>query len=81
MYKKKKGKDIRKDNRVVQKLRREVEKVKRVFSIQYQVRIEIELFFDGEDFLEILIRVRFEQENNVSGKIFCLFLFLMGFFF
>ena len=29
LYKKKKGKDLRKDNRAVQKLRREVEKAKR----------------------------------------------------
>ena len=32
LYKKKKGKDIRKDNRAVQKLRREVEKAKRALS-------------------------------------------------
>lgn len=39
LYKKKKGKDIRKDNRAVQKLRREVEKAKRVLSASHQVRI------------------------------------------
>ena len=77
MYKKKKGKDIRKDNRAVQKLRREVEKAKRALSTQHQARIEIESFFDGEDFSETLTRARFEQENNVSGKIFCSPSFLM----
>uniref|UniRef100_A0A0K0FNN1 Heat shock 70 kDa protein 1A/1B (inferred by orthology to a human protein) n=1 Tax=Strongyloides venezuelensis TaxID=75913 RepID=A0A0K0FNN1_STRVS len=36
LYKKKTGKDIRSDNRAVQKLRREVEKAKRALSIQHQ---------------------------------------------
>lgn len=66
MYKKKKGKDIRKDNRAVQKLRREVEKAKRALSTQHQARIEIESFFDGEDFSETLTRARFENENMVG---------------
>ena len=60
MYKKKKGKDIRKDNRAVQKLRREVEKAKRALSTQHQARIEIESFFDGEDFSETLTRAQRE---------------------
>jgi heat shock protein 5 len=41
LYKKKKGKDIRKDNRAVQKLRREVEKAKRALSASHQVNTEI----------------------------------------
>lgn len=48
MYKKKTGKDIRKDNRATQKLRREVEKAKRALSSAHQTRVEIESFFDGE---------------------------------
>merc|ERR1712157_24530 len=36
LYKKKKGKDIRKDNRALQKLRREVEKTKRALSTNFQ---------------------------------------------
>jgi len=63
LYKKKKGKDIRKDNRAVQKLRREVEKAKRALSTQHQARIEIESFFEGEDFSETLTRARFEELN------------------
>eukprot|EP00794_Sanderia_malayensis_P016021 gene16021-17640_t len=63
LYKKKKGKDIRKDNRAVQKLRREVEKAKRTLSTQHQARIEIESLFDGEDFSEALTRARFEDLN------------------
>merc|ERR1712168_1575420 len=45
LYKKKRGKDIRKSNRAVQKLRREVEKAKRTLSSQHQARIEIESFY------------------------------------
>ncbi|XP_066584872.1 endoplasmic reticulum chaperone BiP [Prorops nasuta] len=63
LYKKKKGKDIRKDNRAVQKLRREVEKAKRALSTNHQVRIEIESFFEGEDFSETLTRAKFEELN------------------
>ncbi|XP_071948065.1 endoplasmic reticulum chaperone BiP-like [Antedon mediterranea] len=63
LYKKKKGKDIRKDNRAVQKLRREVEKAKRALSSQHQARVEIESFYDGEDFSEVLTRARFEELN------------------
>merc|ERR1712184_113178 len=47
LYKKKKGKDLRKDNRAVQKLRREVEKAKRALSSAHQTRIEVESLFEG----------------------------------
>jgi chaperone protein DnaK len=63
LYKKKKSKDIRGDNRAMQKLRREVEKAKRALSSTHQTRIEIESFFDGEDFSETLTRARFEELN------------------
>ncbi|XP_077986751.1 endoplasmic reticulum chaperone BiP-like [Glandiceps talaboti] len=63
LYKKKKGKDVRKDNRAVQKLRREVEKAKRALSAQHQARVEIESFYDGEDFSETLTRAKFEELN------------------
>jgi len=63
LYKKKTGKDARKDVRAVQKLRREVEKAKRTLSSQHQARIEIESFFDGDDFSETLTRARFEELN------------------
>lgn len=65
LYKKKTGKDVRKDNRAVQKLRREVEKAKRALSAQHQARIEIESFFEGEDFSETLTRAKFEELNMV----------------
>merc|ERR1712076_364645 len=64
LYKKKTGKDIRKDNRAVQKLRREDEKAKRSLSATHSARIEIESFFDGEDFSETLTRAKFEELNN-----------------
>ncbi|KAG5835182.1 hypothetical protein ANANG_G00269420 [Anguilla anguilla] len=63
LYKKKTGKDVRKDNRAMQKLRREVEKAKRTLSTQHQARIEIESFFEGEDFSETLTRAKFEELN------------------
>merc|ERR1712096_207127 len=60
-YKKKKGKDVRSDNRAVQKLRREVEKAKRALSSQQTTRVEIESFYNGEDFSETLTRAKFEE--------------------
>ncbi|CAJ0563710.1 unnamed protein product, partial [Mesorhabditis spiculigera] len=63
LYKKKTGKDIRKDHRAVQKLRREVEKAKRALSTQHQVKVEVEAMFDGEDFSETLTRAKFEELN------------------
>jgi heat shock protein 5 len=63
LYKKKKGKDIRKDNRAMQKLRREVEKTKRALSTAHQARVEVESLFDGEDFSETLTRAKFEELN------------------
>jgi len=61
LYKKKKGKDLRKDSRAVQKLRREVEKAKRALSAAHQVRVEVESIMDGEDFSETLTRAKFEE--------------------
>jgi len=63
VYKKKTGKDVKTDVRAVQKLRREVEKAKRVLSSAHQAKIEIESFFDGEDFSETLTRAKFEELN------------------
>lgn len=71
LYKRKTGKDVRKDNRAVQKLRREVEKAKRALSAQHQARIEIESFFEGEDFSETLTRAKFEELNMVSHDFSC----------
>merc|ERR1712032_1196251 len=63
LYKKKKGKDVRSDNRAVQKLRREVEKAKRALSAEQTTRVEVESLFEGEDFSETLTRAKFEELN------------------
>merc|ERR1711973_508481 len=64
VFQKKHGKDMSKDKRAVQKLRREVEKGKRALSSTHQGRVEIEALFDGVDFSETLTRARFEEINN-----------------
>jgi heat shock protein 5 len=61
LFKKKHKKDLKTDKRAVQKLRREVERVKRTLSSQHQARLEIEALFDGEDLSETLTRARFED--------------------
>jgi len=63
MLKKKKKVDLRKDKRALQKLRKEVERVKRALSSQHQAKVEIESLYDGEDFSETLTRARFEELN------------------
>merc|ERR1712066_1170181 len=64
IFQKKHGKDMSKDKRALQKLRREVEKAKRALSSAHQARVEIEALFDGVDFSETLTRARFEEINN-----------------
>jgi len=63
LFKKKHKKDMSKDKRAIQKLRREVERVKRTLSSQHQARLEVESLFDGIDFSETLTRARFEDLN------------------
>merc|ERR1719472_483697 len=65
MIKKKDGNDITSDKRAVQKLRREVERVKRALSNQHQARLEIESLYDGNDFSETLTRARFEELDEL----------------
>merc|ERR1719158_1500708 len=62
-FKKAHGKDLTKDKRAMQKLRREVERVKRALSSQHQARLDIESLHDGIDFSETLTRARFEELN------------------
>ena len=63
LFKKKTGQDLRKDDRAVQKLRREVEKAKRALSSAHQTKVEVEALFDGQDFSETLTRAKFEELN------------------
>lgn len=63
LYKRKTNKEASKDDKAMQKLRREVEKAKRILSSQHQARIEIESFYNGEDFSHTLTRAKFEELN------------------
>lgn len=65
MMDKKHNVDISKNKPALQKLRREVERVKRALSTQTQARLEIEhLGGDGFDLSETLTRARFEELNH-----------------
>ena len=63
MLKKRDNLDLSSDKRALQKLRREVERVKRSLSSQHQARLEIEGLSEGTDFSETLTRARFEELN------------------
>merc|ERR1711871_1353954 len=63
VFKRKHKKDMSKDKRAIQKLRREVERAKRALSSTSSARVEIESLFDGVDFSETLTRARFEELN------------------
>eukprot|EP00978_Attheya_sp_CCMP212_P007558 scaffold17461_cov53-Attheya_sp.AAC.7 len=68
MLKKKSDVDISENKTALQKLRREVERVKRALSSQPQARLEIENIADGVDFSEVLTRARFEEINTALFK-------------
>ncbi|KAK2958554.1 putative Heat shock 70 kDa protein C [Blattamonas nauphoetae] len=63
LWQKKTGNDVSGNQRCVQKLRREVEKAKCALSSAFQVVIEVDNFFEGQDFRETLTRARFEELN------------------
>jgi heat shock protein 5 len=63
MMKKKSNVDISSNKAAIQKLRKEVERVKRALSSQQQARVEIDDLADGFDFSETLTRARFEELN------------------
>ncbi|CAF1051028.1 unnamed protein product [Adineta steineri] len=63
LFKKKTGKDVRKSNQAVQKLRHEIERAKRILSSEHQTTIEISSFYYNEDINEILTREKFEELN------------------
>ena len=56
--------DISKDKRALQKLRKEVERVKRALSAQQQARLEVEELAEGFDLSETLTRAKFEELNS-----------------
>jgi len=65
---KKDKKDISKNKRALQKLRMEVERVKRALSNQLTARIEIEDLVNGYDFTDTLTRAKFEELNDELFK-------------
>lgn len=68
LFLKKTRKDISKDKKRLQVLRKEVEKAKRALSTTYETKIHLDSFIDGVDFSEKLTRARFEDINKVSDK-------------
>lgn len=63
VFKASSGKDISGDKRALQKLKREVERAKKLLSSTHEVKIDIENFFEGNDFSETLSRAKFEELN------------------
>jgi len=64
IYQKKTNKDASKDKRAIQKLRKQVEQAKRILSTSHQTSLEIENFYEGEDFIQTLTRAKFEELNQ-----------------
>ncbi|PHH72958.1 hypothetical protein CDD83_4844 [Cordyceps sp. RAO-2017] len=63
LHKKRHTVDVSKDLKAMSKLKREAEKAKRTLSSQMNTRIEIEAFYQGQDFSETLTRAKFEELN------------------
>ncbi|KAL7536072.1 hypothetical protein ACHAXR_006904 [Thalassiosira sp. AJA248-18] len=61
---KKDKKDIAGNKRALQKLRKEVERVKRALSSQLTARLDIEDLVPGYDFTDTLTRAKFEELND-----------------
>jgi heat shock protein 5 len=68
LIKKRDKKDISMNKRALQKLRKEVERVKRALSSQMSARVEIEDLVPGYDFSETLTRAKFEELNDALFK-------------
>ncbi|EUC67077.1 DnaK family protein, partial [Rhizoctonia solani AG-3 Rhs1AP] len=62
-YKYERQVDVSSDNRAMSKLRREVEKAKRILSSQLTARMEIESFEGGNDYSYRLTRAKFDELN------------------
>jgi heat shock protein 5 len=68
LEKRNKSAGIRKNSRALQKLRKEVERVKRALSSQLQAHVEIEDLIPGVDLSETLTRAKFEELNSALFK-------------
>lgn len=55
--------DVTKDLRAMGKLKREVERVKKILSSEEAATLEIDSFFKGQDFSERITRAKFEDLN------------------
>lgn len=60
-FKRRTGKDASQNHQAVAKLKRECEKAKRILSTLHQTKIEIENFFEGENFDETLTRAKLKK--------------------
>lgn len=67
--------DFSKYIRSMQKLRREVEKAKRMLSYNNEALIEVENLVNFEDFVYTLTRARFEDINMVCSEILWIYNF------
>lgn len=63
LYKRRFGVDVTTNHRSMSKLKKEVERAKRALSTQTSVTLDIESFYMGRDFSEVLTRAKFEQLN------------------
>lgn len=63
LFKSKTGHNVRGDQRAIQKLRREVERAKRILSFELETMIDIESLYHHEDFRVKLTRTTFEALN------------------
>jgi len=62
-FKRKSGIDISKDNRALQRLRKQCEQAKRTLSTQTSAMIDCEALAQGEDFSATISRAKFEELN------------------
>jgi heat shock protein 5 len=63
-FEKKTALNARSNKRAIERLRKEVERVKIALSVQPQARLEIEAFHEGHDLSDSMTRARFEDLNR-----------------
>merc|ERR1712038_2086655 len=62
-FKRKNGKDISKEKRSLQRLRKQCENAKRTLSTQNSATVDCEALYDGIDFSSTISRAKFEELN------------------
>ncbi|CAM9490238.1 unnamed protein product [Heterosigma akashiwo] len=63
VFKRKSGLDMSKNQRAIQRLRKQCENAKRTLSTQTQATVDIEALFEGVDFSCAITRAKFEEIN------------------